>query len=717
METTPAASLSNDEAADRRRLRRFAYLLIITLAGGLGAASIWRVEPLLSANDRSRWATVRALVEADTADPAPDNPFQIDNVRREAGWDSIDIVRHEGHFYSSKPPLLPWLVAWVYRGVNSTTDRLDGEPPRDEKQAAKERYQHDGWTLDHETAETARLILTIVNLVSWLLALLVVAAMVERYAERDFTRLFVVAAAALGTILSTFLVTLNNHLPAAVSVIFALYPAMRIVIDGQRKWWLFALAGFFAAFTCTNELPAALFGLAIFGLLLWKAPLRTIVFFGPAALVPLGAFFWTNYLATGGWKPFYFYYGTEKYNYVQDGVPSYWMHPGGLDANAESPWMYLLHCTVGHHGIFSLTPIFLISVSGWIGLAKWTNARLKPFLWMGLLLTLAIVGFYLSRTENYNYGGNTAGLRWTFWLIPFWLIAMVPALDGCFGRGGSCQRPPSSAETAACCPIRRSWQLRLRRWCRGFAVLLLGISTFSATYSLDNPWTAPWLYRVMQHWKWIDYRTPPEASPYKRPVTTWFGSLPESQDPRKPDWIRFEGFDTFGQRIELELRDGGMANASGQQARRVLVKWVRNGKPWKDAKYDVDPAAFNAGKDATRFLIAVDGESRSEAATFLRGLPRPRRYSVGKPDYLFTYLRRDAFKCWQAASRVPFAPPGSDRQQWYRCDTWLCEDLPFGVAQVRFRVGDGQSGESLSSLTLTVVKASRFPKSATEAAK
>ena len=54
--------------ADRRRLRRFAYLLIITLAGGLGAASIWRVQPLLSANDRSRWATVRALVEFDARD-------------------------------------------------------------------------------------------------------------------------------------------------------------------------------------------------------------------------------------------------------------------------------------------------------------------------------------------------------------------------------------------------------------------------------------------------------------------------------------------------------------------------------------------------------------------------------------------------------------------------------------------------------------------------
>jgi hypothetical protein len=318
---------------------------------------------------------------------------------------------------------------------------------------------------------------------------------------------------------------------------------------------------------------------------------------------------------------------------------------------------------------------------------------------MGLLLTVAVIGFYLSRTENYNYGGNTAGLRWTFWLIPFWLIAMVPALDG--GPGWMRRR----AIQGGCLGSR---------WCRGVAVLLLGVSTFSATYSLDNPWSSPWLYRVMQRWEWIDYRTPPEPSPYKRPVTTWFGSLPESQDPNSPDWIRFEGFDALGRRIELELRDGGQVESNGKSARRVLAKWVRNGKAWKAATYDIDPAAFRAGKDATRFLLPLvaklqlgNEETRTEAAAFLRGLPRPRPYSIGKPDYLFTYLRRDAFKCWQAASRVPFAPPGSDRQNWYRCDTWLCDDVPFGVAQVRFRVSDGQTGEQLSSLTLTVVQASR----------
>ncbi len=45
-------------------------------------------RPFLSANDRSRWDTVRALVEHGT--------YAIDDVIREPGWDTIDMVKHPG---------------------------------------------------------------------------------------------------------------------------------------------------------------------------------------------------------------------------------------------------------------------------------------------------------------------------------------------------------------------------------------------------------------------------------------------------------------------------------------------------------------------------------------------------------------------------------------------------------------------------------------------
>ena len=61
------------------------------------------MRPFLSANDRSRWLTVRALVERGT--------FAIDEIVVEPSWDTIDAVAHTDasgqiRLYSSKPPLL-----------------------------------------------------------------------------------------------------------------------------------------------------------------------------------------------------------------------------------------------------------------------------------------------------------------------------------------------------------------------------------------------------------------------------------------------------------------------------------------------------------------------------------------------------------------------------------------------------------------------------------
>ena len=314
--------LESDDAATRRRVRWYAYWMIITVAVAIGATSILTAKPLLSANDRSRWCTVVALVEQGT--------YRIDAIARQPGWDTIDKVRHNKHFYSTKPALLPTLVAGVYWCVRQITP----------------------FDLVRDTALVTRTILLLVNLLPLTIALIVTARIAERYAQTDVARFFVVAAASVATFLTTFLPTLNNHLPAAISVTLAIYPAMRILVDDSRRPIHFLACGFFAAFACTNELPAALFGVALFGLLVYKAPRRTLTYFVPAALVPLSGFFITTYLQTGSWKPFYMFYGTEKYLYVHNGIPSYWMNPQGLDSNRESPLTYLLHCTIGHHGIF-----------------------------------------------------------------------------------------------------------------------------------------------------------------------------------------------------------------------------------------------------------------------------------------------------------------------------------------------------------------------------
>jgi hypothetical protein len=76
-----------------------------------------------------------------------------------------------------------------------------------------------------------------------------------------------------------------------------------------------------------------------------------------------------------------------------------------------------------------------------------------------------------------NYGGVTNGLRWSFWLIPTWLIAMLPAAD---------------AVSAS-----RRWQ-----W---VALALLFISVLSISYNPLNPWSHPWLFDYWTYIGWIEY--------------------------------------------------------------------------------------------------------------------------------------------------------------------------------------------------------------------
>ena len=330
-------------------------------------------------NDRSRWDTVRALVEDNTYAIGHRRPPEavlssavacfgsshpLDAVTLEAvaarrdtgiafqdGWTTIDKVMNPDTltFYSSKPPLLPTLVAGEY-GL----------------------FHHFGWSLSDEQQRwgIVPIILLTLNALPWAISLWLLARLVEQHGRTDWGRIFVVAAACFATFVTTFSVTLNNHTVAVWSAMFALYAAVRIwsgEARGLHSVGLHALAGFFAAFTACNELPAAAFAVALFLLLLWKSPLRTLTTFLPFALLPVAAFFLTNHQAIGEWNPAYEKFGGPWYDYEG----SYWSNARGIDmaGTKESRGVYAMHLLIGHHGAFSLTPIFLLSLIGMLGLS------------------------------------------------------------------------------------------------------------------------------------------------------------------------------------------------------------------------------------------------------------------------------------------------------------------------------------------------------------
>jgi hypothetical protein len=593
-------------------LRRQIYWLLIIVAVGIAASRIvsaqrvyepamatdgrmddWRGRwpekrpkpaATYSSNDRSRWATVRALVDEGTyvvgtrdcrqvvysaiaplaggnaletailveagylvrtknndlfqrIGPKPYEQLPDHGIIFEDGWESIDrvlkptpVLGADGtpdhwEFYSSKPPLLATLMAGLYWLLQQLT----------------------GWTLASNYVEVVRVLLLIVHPLPFALYLWILGRMVERYGRTDWGRFYVMTAGCFATLMPAFLNTFNNHTLGTFSVLFALYSVTEIWraktplstgTPGERDggegakppddgpsclgvspftpaplprntggeglskavWHHYFLAGLFAAFAVANELPALSFACALGLLLLCWSPTRTLCFFLPPALLIAAAFLGTNYLAVGQFRPAYSEFGGPPpfkrevlgdLSQQEKGSPwyqyegSHWLKPvvgqsprHGIDwaRYYEDRWTYAFHLLIGHHGFFSLTPIWLLAFAG-IALALWKRNTALP--WFMAPLTLAVsavvIGFYLVMSEN--YGGFAVAPRWLIWLSPLLLLCLLPVAD-----------------VLADC-----------RWKRALALLLLGASAFSAFYSNWNPWRHPWLFDLLEWLGWVSY--------------------------------------------------------------------------------------------------------------------------------------------------------------------------------------------------------------------
>ena len=524
-------------------LRWAVYFLLIALAAGSMTGRVLRVtngsnknpSPFLSANDRSRWCTIRALVDHGT--------YAIDDIifdakgNRVPNWHTIDLVKHRAgdgkeHYYSSKPTLLPTLLAGEYWLIKKLT----------------------GATLETRLFYVARTMLLLTNVLPLVLGLCLLARIVEKYGATDAGRIFVIASACGGTFLTTFAITLNNHLIAAVGVIATLAAALPIWMEGRKEWRYFVLAGLAAAFTAANELPAlAFFAAIVIGLSLcsWQ---RTLLGFVPSALLVAAAALGTNYLAHGTWTTPYAHRGDgpvvatfpaamrkhpqsdvlhpealqslkaqgfefssvtlretasgnrwvvfdpqtgdryaiiypDAYDrhfelrlwdnwYEFDG--SYWTSGelSSVDNGESSQLVYAFHCLLGHHGVFSLTPIWLLSLWGTFLWLRSPNRSLAGLALMIAGLTIIVLLFYFSRPQiDRNYSGFSTCLRWLLWLVPLWLVVMLPAAD----------------------------RLAVSRLGWGIAIVLLAASALSASYGSMNPWTHPWIFDYWTYLRWIDY--------------------------------------------------------------------------------------------------------------------------------------------------------------------------------------------------------------------
>ncbi|MCO8124438.1 hypothetical protein NHH03_22050 [Stieleria sp. TO1_6] len=517
---------AEDESGWIRGVYAVLVVIALSIVSGRIATVISREgdTAFQSANDRSRWCTIAALVENGT--------YQIDPFLNRRGakqnrrpWATIDLVRHLGrdgkmHYYSSKPPLLPTLYAGVYWCVSRTM----------------------GMWLSEHPIYLGRIILWLVNIPTLALLLVCTIASIDRVTRDSWAKCFLAAAVCFGTMLLPFSIALNNHLPAAASTALVLYVFVRSMQKPTGYgWWL--LAGLAGGFTAANELPALSMTVFWAGLLL-LIQRRALPAYAVGVLIVAAAFFATNWIAHQSLRPPYMHRGdgdliaamptddptstqiqralvlqslatdassisiessrdANRKRVVIDGgtqvgviqtpagtseirhwddwydyPSSYWVdgRRRGVDIGEPSRLVYFANMTVGHYGIFSLTALWLLVPFGLVGGIR-SGAPQHRLLLASIALATVVCGvFYLLRPEiDRNYGGVSVCFRWMLWFAPLWLFA-------------------------CCGPVE--WLSRLR-WGRWLAIALLAASVFSMSASLDGPWQSPWLYRFWQFLGWI----------------------------------------------------------------------------------------------------------------------------------------------------------------------------------------------------------------------
>lgn len=617
---------------------------ILLIGAALHATMILEAKPLQSANDRSRWCTVWSLLERNT--------YQIDAIRQVPGWDTIDLIYDDGHFYSTKPPILATWVTGVVWGVTRVTR----------------------WDLLKDTQSVASVTLLIVNGLPLLLSWFLWARLLEGTVRSAWGQAVLLAIGVFATLLTPFAVTLNNHSVGAAGAMLTVYFLWKILHREPLQFMDFLACGFGAGWTCAHELPAALLGIASFLLCLSRSFRLTLLAYAPAAVIPLAAFLFTNWLATGTLQPAYASYGTEKYRFVMEGVPSYWLEPKGVDLNVDSIPVYIFHCFLGHHGIFSLTPVWLLLFPGWVlGIRslfrsgeRW--AALPVLSGVSLLMTVIVLAFYLSRTENYNYGGNSCGLRWALWLTPFWLVSLIPVFS--------------------------AWSDR--RWLHGLLIPLFAVSAFSAWSRVDNPWRQPWIFTWMEARELIDFRD--KRPPLPHPLWTWIAALPDARDGH-PRWMEFVNASSPTGVCRMRISVSTPVPDQPAQVEVTVTRTCGDEPPTQVCRVLVDREKLAAGTRPAECIrwtdASVTPQQQQADLAFLRGLPLVKGYEPGVVRYRKTLLRTDAFRCQHAFATVVADAPVGGRKWRHQCHVMLCEELPLGMAEVEFIVTDVATGLQL----------------------
>lgn len=378
----------------------------------------------------SRLATVYSLVE--------DGTWYIDRPLGEPPvifeQDTIDKVVVNGRMLSSKPPVLPLMMAgeyWLMRSLFGL--RLD-DPD--------------------DANKIVRVMATTLVGFAYVLALVFFAKTLRLFVDDPLIRVILVFCLAFCTQLWGYSTQINNHVPAAGMLMVASYLGLGMRWgDLAPRPWRFAVFGFAGAMVFALDMPATVYVAALGVYLLSTHPRQTLTWAVAGALVPLAVHEGLLLATTGSLLPVQ----TNPEAYLYEA--SYWRNPQGVDALFQPKPVYLFHMTLGRCGLFSLYPILFAGVAATLRALYKKTVPGRAEILLGAAAFAMLTAYYVIKTNN--YGGEAYGFRWYIASMPVLLLMGAPVL----------------------------MTLRVR-WKWLFVGVMIGISFYSGFESARRPWGA-----------------------------------------------------------------------------------------------------------------------------------------------------------------------------------------------------------------------------------
>ncbi len=346
--------------------------------------------PQLGVNPASRFAAMESLVERGT--------WAIDDT----SLHTIDKVMWDGHYYSSKPPLMAAIGAPVYAALRDMT----------------------GLTFRANMYETASWLRLPLAVFPWWLGCLFFAALLPRVSQSGLVRGWGIAAWTLASLPMAYAADLNNHTWSVTCLVGAAWALAPLARAGEKQpVWRTVAGGLLAGAAFCFDLGSGPI-LGLFGLVAAAALWQRRQFGQLGALVVAGLTVpaiqaGIQYSIVGDIVPFYLKDGAYDY------PNSYWRRPSGFDALDEPKPVYAFHALIGHHGLFSHSPWLLLGLPwlvarGMTGSERWL--RLASVGSVGFLVL-----YYIFKSNN--YGGLCIGMRWYMVATPVLAIAAVVWVD------------------------------------------------------------------------------------------------------------------------------------------------------------------------------------------------------------------------------------------------------------------------------------------------